>query len=166
MGSTSSLYAAIDLGSNSFHMLVVREVAGSIQTLTRIKRKVRLAAGREVAGSIQTLTRIKRKVRLAAGLNSENALANEAMERGWQCLRLFAERLQDITPPQIRVVATATLRLAVNAGDFIAKAQEIHVCKISLPRKFALSLRRHYDLPSMRVILLPKRRKSSVVRYR
>ena len=91
MGSTSSLYAAIDLGSNSFHMLVVREVAGSIQTLTRIKRKVRLAAG----------------------LNSENAL-----------------------------------------------------CKISLPRKFALSLRRHYALPSMRVILLPKRRKSSVVRYR
>ncbi len=86
---------------------------------------------REVAGSIQTLTRIKRKVRLAAGLNSENALSNEAMERGWQCLRLFAERLQDIPPSQIRVVATATLRL-----------------------------------PSMRVILLPKRRKSSVVRYR
>ena len=85
MGSTSSLYAAIDLGSNSFHMLVVREVAGSIQTLTRIKRKVRLAAG----------------------LNSENALSNEAMERGWQCLRLFAERLQDIPPSQIRVVATA-----------------------------------------------------------
>ena len=76
---------------------------------------------REVAGSIQTLTRIKRKVRLAAGLNSENALSNEAMERGWQCLRLFAERLQDIPP-----------------------------------RKFALSLRRHYVLPSMRVILPAK----------
>ncbi|CDL32252.1 Guanosine-5'-triphosphate,3'-diphosphate pyrophosphatase [Enterobacter hormaechei] len=39
MLSSTSLYAAIDLGSNSFHMLVVREVAGSIQTLTRIKRK-------------------------------------------------------------------------------------------------------------------------------
>ena len=37
--NSTSLYAAIDLGSNSFHMLVVREVAGSIQTLTRIKRK-------------------------------------------------------------------------------------------------------------------------------
>ncbi len=110
MGSTSSLYAAIDLGSNSFHMLVVREVAGSIQTLTRIKRKVRLAAG----------------------LNSENALSNEAMERGWQCLRLFAERLQDIPPSQIRVVATATLRLAVNAGDFIAKAQEILGCPVQV----------------------------------
>ena len=87
MPGTSSLYAAIDLGSNSFHMLVVREVAGSIQTLTRVKRKVRLAAG----------------------LGADNALSADAMERGWQCLRLFAERLQDIPPSQIRVVATATM---------------------------------------------------------
>ncbi len=76
MLTTTSLYAAIDLGSNSFHMLIVREVAGSIQTLTRIKRKVRLAAG----------------------LSQDNILSTEAMERGWQCLRLFAERLQDIPP--------------------------------------------------------------------
>nr|VUD27977.1 guanosine pentaphosphate phosphohydrolase [Salmonella sp. NCTC 7297] len=106
----TSLYAAIDLGSNSFHMLVVREVSGSIQTLTRIKRKVRLAAG----------------------LNSDNQLSAEAMERGWQCLRLFAERLQDIPQPQIRVVATATLRLAVNAGEFIAKAQTILGCPVQV----------------------------------
>lgn len=45
MLKSSSLYAAIDLGSNSFHMLVVREVAGSIQVISRVKRKVRLAAG-------------------------------------------------------------------------------------------------------------------------
>ncbi len=108
--SSTSLYAAIDLGSNSFHMLVVREVAGSIQTLSRIKRKVRLAAG----------------------LNSDNALSAEAMERGWQCLRLFAERLQDIPSAQIRVVATATLRLAVNAGEFLAKAQEILGCPVQV----------------------------------
>lgn len=106
--NSTSLYAAIDLGSNSFHMLVVREAAGSIQTLTRIKRKVRLAAG----------------------LNNDNHLSAEAMERGWQCLRLFAERLQDIPQPQIRVVATATLRLAVNAGEFIAKAQTILGCPV------------------------------------
>ena len=110
MLTTTSLYAAIDLGSNSFHMLVVREVAGSIQTLTRIKRKVRLAAG----------------------LNSDNVLSAEAMERGWQCLRLFAERLQDIPQPQIRVVATATLRIAVNADAFIAKAQEILGCPVQV----------------------------------
>ena len=110
MLSSTSLYAAIDLGSNSFHMLVVREVAGSIQTLTRIKRKVRLAAG----------------------LSGDNNLSPEAMERGWQCLRLFAERLQDIPLSQIRVVATATLRLAVNAGDFIARAQDILGCPVQV----------------------------------
>nr|WP_256364243.1 hypothetical protein [Sodalis-like endosymbiont of Proechinophthirus fluctus] len=42
MISSFSLYAAIDLGSNSFHMLVMREVAGTLQTLAHIKRKVRL----------------------------------------------------------------------------------------------------------------------------
>ncbi|MDU6078512.1 MAG: guanosine-5'-triphosphate,3'-diphosphate pyrophosphatase, partial [Pantoea sp.] len=66
MLSASSLYAAIDLGSNSFHMLVVREVSGSIQTVARIKRKVRLAAG----------------------LDKNNHLSVEAMTRGWECLKL------------------------------------------------------------------------------
>ena len=108
--NSTSLYAAIDLGSNSFHMLIVREVAGSIQTLSRIKRKVRLAAG----------------------LNSDNTLSREAMERGWQCLRLFAERLQDIPSLQVRAVATATLRLAVNSAEFIEKAQQILGCPVQV----------------------------------
>ena len=72
--NSSPLYAAIDLGSNSFHMLVVRHIDGSIQTMAKIKRKVRLAAG----------------------LDDEMALSQEAMQRGWDCLSLFAERLQDI----------------------------------------------------------------------
>lgn len=36
---SSPLYAAIDLGSNSFHMLIVRHIDGSIQTMAKIKRK-------------------------------------------------------------------------------------------------------------------------------
>ncbi|MEI7409184.1 exopolyphosphatase [Pectobacterium aroidearum] len=103
MLSSSSLYAAIDLGSNSFHMLVARETAGSIQTLAKIKRKVRLAAG----------------------LDKQNRLSQDAMQRGWQCLQLFSERLQDIPQDQVRVVATATLRLATNADEFLQRAQEI-----------------------------------------
>ncbi|CAI0931179.1 exopolyphosphatase [Serratia entomophila] len=110
MLSSSTLYAAIDLGSNSFHMLVVREVAGSIQTLARIKRKVRLAAG----------------------LDRNNHLSQEAMQRGWQCLKLFSERLQDIPREQIRVVATATLRLACNADEFLHTAQQILGCPIQV----------------------------------
>ncbi|CAI0906845.1 Guanosine-5'-triphosphate,3'-diphosphate pyrophosphatase [Serratia entomophila] len=110
MLSSSTLYAAIDLGSNSFHMLVVREVAGSIQTLARIKRKVRLAAG----------------------LDRNNHLSHEAMQRGWQCLKLFSERLQDIPREQIRVVATATLRLACNADEFLHTAQQILGCPVQV----------------------------------
>ncbi|MGF1769071.1 guanosine-5'-triphosphate,3'-diphosphate diphosphatase [Enterovibrio makurazakiensis] len=99
----SPLYAAIDLGSNSFHMLVVREVQGSVQTLAKIKRKVRLAAG----------------------LDKHLNLSSEAMQRGWDCLSLFAERLQDIDPQNIRIVATAALRSAKNTDEFIAKANQI-----------------------------------------
>ena len=110
MQSCTSLYAAIDLGSNSFHMLVVREVGGVIQTLARIKRKVRLAAG----------------------LDGSNKLSHDAMQRGWQCLKLFAEHLQDIPPDHIRVVATATLRIATNAGEFLGTAGEILGCPVQV----------------------------------
>lgn len=99
----SPLYAAIDLGSNSFHMLVVREVYGSVQTLAKIKRKVRLASG----------------------LDHNLMLSDEAMQRGWDCLSLFAERLQDIPPENIRIVATAALRSAKNADVFISRANPI-----------------------------------------
>ncbi len=100
---SSPLYAAIDLGSNSFHMLVVRHIDGSIQTMAKIKRKVRLAAG----------------------LDENNALSQEAMQRGWDCLSLFAERLQDIPKQNIRIVGTATLRTATNVEVFLTKAKQI-----------------------------------------
>ncbi|WP_436322847.1 guanosine-5'-triphosphate,3'-diphosphate diphosphatase [Vibrio cidicii] len=100
---TSPLYAAIDLGSNSFHMLVVRHIDGSVQTMAKIKRKVRLAAG----------------------LDEHHALSMEAMQRGWDCLSLFAERLQDIPAENIRIVGTATLRTATNVDLFLQKANQI-----------------------------------------
>jgi len=99
----SDLYAVIDLGSNSFHMLVVRKVANRLQTVAKIKRKVRLAAG----------------------LNENNELDQAALDRGWDCLRLFAEQLQDIPTQNIRIIGTATLRLAKNVADFIVQANAI-----------------------------------------
>ncbi len=106
----SPLYAAIDLGSNSFHMLVVRHIDGSVQTMAKIKRKVRLAAG----------------------LNENNVLSQEAMQRGWDCLSLFAERLQDIPTENIRIVGTATLRTATNVDVFLATANQILGHKIEV----------------------------------
>ncbi len=101
--SAHPLYAVIDLGSNSFHMLITRLVADSVQVVDKVKRKVRLAAG----------------------LNSNNELDDTAIKRGLECLSFFAERLQDIPENNIRIVATATLRIAKNADIFIAQANAI-----------------------------------------
>lgn len=97
------LYAVIDLGSNSFHMLITRLVADGVQTVDKVKRKVRLASG----------------------LDTNNVLSEEAMSRGLECLSFFAERLQDIAPENIRIVATATLRIANNAEEFITRAEKV-----------------------------------------
>ena len=87
---------------------------------------------RQVADSLQVIARVKRKVRLASGLDENFVLDQAAMARGWECLSLFAERLQDIPRENIRIVATATLRLAVNAADFVAKAEQIVNHKINI----------------------------------
>jgi exopolyphosphatase/guanosine-5'-triphosphate,3'-diphosphate pyrophosphatase len=101
--ASSPLYAIIDLGSNSFHMMITRQLADSVQVVEKVKRKVRLAAG----------------------LNSQNKLSEEAMARGIECLSFFAERLQDIPTQNVRIVATATLRLATNGQTFINRANKV-----------------------------------------
>ena len=47
------------------------------------------------------------------------------MERGWECLARFAERLSGFEPSQVRAVATQTLREARNAKVFLDKANRI-----------------------------------------
>jgi exopolyphosphatase/guanosine-5'-triphosphate,3'-diphosphate pyrophosphatase len=108
--NNSPLYAVIDLGSNSFHMLIARLIADSVQTVDKVKRKVRLASG----------------------LNENNLLNQEAIARGIECLAFFAERLQDIPASNIRIVATATLRIATNANDFLQQAEKTLNHKINL----------------------------------
>lgn len=96
-------FAAIDLGSNSFHMIVARIVNGSIQILSRIKRRVRLAEG----------------------LDENRVLSQEAMDRGIACLSLFAKRLNGFASENVKVVGTYTLRRAVNNHEFLAQAQAV-----------------------------------------
>jgi len=104
------LYAAVDLGSNSFHMVIVRVVAGSVHIIGKVKQKVRLAAG----------------------LDENMVLDQLSLERGWKCLETFAERLQDIPLSNIKIVGTATLRLAANADLFIEKAEKILKHKLNV----------------------------------
>ncbi|WP_250655697.1 exopolyphosphatase [Alkalimarinus coralli] len=95
--------ASIDLGSNSFHMVV----------------------GRTVYGEIRTLDKLGEKIQLAAGLDDKNYLSEEAQERGLDCLRRFAQRLQGIPPNAIQVVGTNALRVAKNAREFTRKAEAV-----------------------------------------
>lgn len=109
MLSASSLYAAIDLGSNSFHMLVVREVSGSIRPLQKLSARFALLPVWIKITCCQP-TRCR-----GAGNASDCSLNN---------CRIF--------PDQIRVVATATLRLAANAQTFLNTAQQILGCTINV----------------------------------
>ncbi|WP_067515787.1 exopolyphosphatase [Endozoicomonas ascidiicola] len=101
-GSTP-LVAAIDLGSNSFHLIVARVDQGEIRPVERLGEKVQLAAG----------------------LNANNEISSEAMERGFKCLEQFAQYLTGFTFQAIRVVGTNALRKASNSDIFVQKAQEI-----------------------------------------
>lgn len=96
-------FAAIDLGSNSFHMVVARVVNGALQVLSRLKQRVHLADG----------------------LDSQNRLSEESIQRGLSCLALFAERLQGFPATNVSIVGTHALRQAVNAQDFLRRAARI-----------------------------------------
>lgn len=102
--------AAIDLGSNSFHMIVARIVNGSIQVLSRLKQKVKLAEG----------------------LDENAMLSQEAISRGVNCLALFAERLQGFAPENVNVVGTYTLRRAVNNDEFLRQAAKVFPYPINI----------------------------------
>ena len=100
---TKSLFAAIDLGSNSF----------------------RLEIGQLESGHLRRVEYIKETVRQGNGLDAERKLSDEAMQRGWDCLARFAERIAGFKPSQVRAVATQTLREARNREVFLAKAKSI-----------------------------------------
>jgi exopolyphosphatase/guanosine-5'-triphosphate,3'-diphosphate pyrophosphatase len=97
------LAAAIDLGSNSFHVTLV----DTRDTPWRV------------------VSRAGEKVQLAAGLDDQGYLSQEAIARGLGCLRRLASKLAKVAPNNRHVVATNTLRVAQNSTDFIVEAQLI-----------------------------------------
>ncbi|MDH3690901.1 MAG: exopolyphosphatase [Gammaproteobacteria bacterium] len=93
--------AAVDLGSNSFHMIVA-EVSGE---------------------RIQVIDRLKEMVRLAGGLNKQRHLSDKAMGRALECLGRFGQRVRELPQGSVRAVGTNTLRQARNGQKFLTQAQ-------------------------------------------
>ncbi len=95
------VFAAVDLGSNSFHMVLARREGPDLVVMDRLRENVRLAAG----------------------LDARRRLTCAGRERALACLHRFGQRLVDIPGRNIRVVGTSALRQARDADDFIAAAE-------------------------------------------
>jgi len=107
---SDTVMAAIDMGSNSFHMLVA---------------KVDL-------GEVRPIDKFAEKVMLASGLNEQGELTSGAIDRGLQCLRKFAQRTANIPTKNIRCIGTNTLRQAKNGPLFLSQAQKILGCPVDV----------------------------------
>lgn len=94
--------AAVDLGSNSFHMKVARLEEGRLEVVDRLRERVALAEG----------------------LDEHKVLSPAVQERALACLSRFGQRLRDMPATSVRAVGTNTLRVARNARTFLALAQE------------------------------------------
>ncbi len=94
--------AAVDLGSNSFHMVVARYSHGQITIVDRLREMVRLAAG----------------------LDEHGRLSKDATDRALVALDRFGQRLRDMRAESVRVVGTNTLRKARRKAGFLERARE------------------------------------------
>lgn len=100
-GHDPELLAAVDLGSNSFQLLVASFSHGQLQVVDRIREMVRIAAG----------------------LDASRQLDADSQQRALDCLARFGERVRDIPAQRIRAVGTNTLRKVRDQGAFLRKAE-------------------------------------------
>ncbi len=103
MSSAVHTLASVDLGSNSFHMKIVRIVGNQLHVIDRMREMVQLASG----------------------LDHQNRLSFEVQERAFACLEKFGQRLKKMPVASVRVVGTNTLRKAKNSYEFIRKAEQL-----------------------------------------
>jgi len=106
----ANTYAAVDLGSNSFHLLVARREHGELRVLDRIKEMVRLGGG----------------------LDEEGQLDPNVQERAYACLARFGQRLRGIPADNLRAVGTQTFRRMKNANAFLMIAETALGCSIDI----------------------------------
>ena len=96
------MLAAVDLGSNSFRMVIARRVGDEIRILDRLREGVRLAAH----------------------LDHKQRLTPEGKRRALSCLRKFGQRVRDFPRGSVRAVGTNTLRKARKTSSFLAQAEK------------------------------------------
>ena len=101
---TSNLLAAVDLGSNSFHMVICEVIHD---------------------GSLKIIDKEKEMVRLRGGLNRYGQLEPQVAERAYRCLERFGDRLRHFKPENVRVAGTNTIRNLRPADEFIRNGSSL-----------------------------------------
>ncbi|HJU99989.1 MAG TPA: Ppx/GppA phosphatase family protein [Burkholderiaceae bacterium] len=96
------MYAAVDLGSNSF----------------------RLHIGKHDGEAIRVLKSVREPIRLAAGLDANGNLTEAAMQSALNCLKSFRVTLAAYQLEAVRVVATSAMRVARNVAAFLPAAEQ------------------------------------------
>lgn len=96
------MFAAVDLGSNSF----------------------RLHVGHHDGNTIRIIKSAREPIRLGAGLDEHGMLTPQAMRVATESLARFATVLGAYQLDAVRVVATNTLRIAGNSADFLPMAEK------------------------------------------
>lgn len=102
-GKRPTTVAAVDLGSNSFHMVI----------------------GRLHEHDLHIVDRLKEPVRLAEGLDEKGLLSEESQARCLACLERFGQRLSGLPRRNVRAVGTNALRRAANAQAFTLRASQV-----------------------------------------
>src|SRR4249920_3740120 len=95
--------AAVDLGSNSFHLEI----------------------GRVVERQIYPLDAVREVVRLGAGLTADKRIDRATQARALESLAKMAERLRGFPRQAVRAVGTNALRVAKNAPQFLREARQV-----------------------------------------
>ena len=95
--------AAVDLGSNSFHLQI----------------------GRVVDRQIYPLDALRQVVRLGAGLTADKRIDRATQAEALLVLAKFAERLRGFPRQGVRAVGTNALRIAKNAPQFLREARAV-----------------------------------------
>ena len=95
--------AAVDLGSNSFHLEI----------------------GRVVERQIYPLDAVREVVRLGGGLTADKRIDRATQARALESLAKFAERLRGFPRQAVRAVGTNALRVAKNAPQFLREARQL-----------------------------------------
>jgi exopolyphosphatase/guanosine-5'-triphosphate,3'-diphosphate pyrophosphatase len=96
------MYAAVDLGSNSFRLHIGKHDGESIRVLKSMREPIRLAAGLDVSGN----------------------LTENAMQAALACLKSFRVALAAYQLDAVRVVATSAMRVARNSAAFLPAAEQ------------------------------------------